>query len=271
MIKIRQIDKVRGLEGAIYGMRLAMLSGDKSDSVFYDQWSGEYHDIMGNFGPYDTDRISEEWDIGLDDLSLMRRLGKGGSEHAKYRRAIVTWVDVTAPLYWWKEADTYKVGTVRLSASTMHKIHAKEFTLDDFSHEHLITGKEPFDEDGNTCFHDCNLDRGEMLGGDPEEFEGDYEGQTVFPIELLKDAIIPMLNECRYVYLKTKDKRCWWQMIQLLPSNYNQEAVLVLNYETLAKMYRERKNHKLDEWHGFCDWIKTLPYAKELITMEADG
>ena len=142
MIKIRQIDKVRGLEGAIYGMRLAMLSGDKSDSVFYDQWSGEYHDIMGNFGPYDTDRISEEWDIGLDDLSLMRRLGKSGSEHAKYRRAIVTWVDVTAPLYWWKEADTYKVGTVRLSSSTMHKIHAKEFTPTDFSHGHLFSSTD---------------------------------------------------------------------------------------------------------------------------------
>lgn len=260
MIKIRQIDKVRGLEGAIYGMRLAMLSGDKSDSVFYDQWSGEYHDIMGNFGPYDTDRISEEWDIGLDDLSLMRKLGKSGSEHAKYRRAIVTWVDVKAPLYWWKEADTYKVGTVRLSSSTMHKIHAKEFTLDDFSREHLIKFPENVTEDDlikkeyrdQFCAIAVNV--------------SEYSTLTT-PYGVLEE-IVASLNLARRLYLETKDKRYWWQMIQLLPSSYNQETVLVLNYETLAKMYRERKNHKLDEWHAFCDWIKTLPYAKEIITME---
>jgi hypothetical protein len=156
------------------------------------------------------------------------------------------WVDINAPLYWWKEADTYTVGKVQNSCSTMHKIHSNEFTMDDFSHEQLLN-----------------------IGCDLFEVETDKGlfKTHVQPIHFLKDYIIPSLNVCRERYLETKDKDYWWQMIQLLPTSYNQKRTVFLNYEVLAKMYRERKNHKLDEWHTLCDWIKTLPYS-ELITME---
>lgn len=253
MIKIEKTQVV-GLEPAIRGMRNPMNSWNKSDSVF---------DIFENGNDFDERGTIPNTIVGDADHDLMKRLAKNGSVHAKYRRMIVVYCDITAPLYWWKEFDTYKVGTVANSCSTMHKIHAKEFTLDDFSHEHLITGTEPYDEESDYCFHDCNLDRGEICA----EEDVFYEERTVFPYDILKSAVIPMLNECRNVFLKTKDKRAWWQMIQLLPSSYNQKRTIMFNYEVLAGIYPMRKDHKLDEWHEFCDWIKGLPYS-ELITLE---
>lgn len=207
MIKIENVE-VNGWEAAIRGMRNPMNSWDKSDS-YYD----------GHLF------------IGENDHMLMMKLADGGSVHAKYRRMITVSLDITAPLYWWKEFDTYKVGTVRNSCSTMHKIHAKEFTLDDFSHEHL-------------------------------------NKETKF----LFDELLDYLNVVRNCYnsaVKDGDsewaKNYWWQMIQLLPSSYNQRATVMLNYEVLAGMYRDRRNHKLDCWCNFCKWIENLPYS-EVIT-----
>ena len=192
-------------EAIIRGTRNPMNSWDKSNSKI--------------------DELTEDFVVGNNDLTLMKKLAKAGTDHRKFMRMIVVYVDVTAPLYWWKEADTYKVGTVRNSCSTMHKITEKEFTLDDFSHEHLL-------ESG---FNNCLL------------------------------YVIQCLNTWREKYLETNDKRFWWQLIQLLPSSYNQKATLMLNYEVLANMYHSRKNHKLDEWVEFCKWIESLPYS-ELIT-----
>ena len=168
--------------------------------------------------------------IGPNDLSLMKKLVKAGSDHSKFMRMINVTCDITAPLYWWKEYDTYKVGTVANSCSTMHKIHAEELTLDDFSHEHLI----------------------DDVTGNPT------------PLKVLQ-SVIDMLNVCRNAYLETNDKIDWWQMIQLLPTSYNQKRTVQLNYAVLRNMYHSRKNHKLDEWRNFCEWVETLPYA-ELIT-----
>lgn len=165
-----------------------------------------------------------EFFLGDKDHDLMTRLGNGGPVHGKYRRMIPVFLTINAPLYWWKEFDTYKVGTVCNSCSTMHKIQAKEFTLDDFSHEHL--GK--------------------------------------FEKGVLK-YIIDALNWARSMFISTKDKNFWWQLIQLLPTSYNQKRTVMLNYEVLTNIYHSRKNHKLDEWHTFCDWIRDLPYS-ELIT-----
>ena len=171
--------------------------------------------------------------VGPHDLDLMKRLCKGGADDRKFMRMITVYVDITAPLYWWKEFDTYKVGTVANSCSTMHKIHAKEFTLEDFSCEHLLNHADTF---------------------------------NVIP-RVVFEAIIKCLNENRLLYLQTKDKKYWWQLIQLLPSSYNQKRTVMLNYEVLRNMYRARKGHKLDEWREFCKWIETLPYS-ELITGE---
>ena len=224
MIKIEET-KTFGWEAAIRGMRNPMNSWDKSDtheSSSYcpslDHWEGATEDGFYLF-------------VGDDDLDLMRRLCKAGSDHRKFMRMIVVYCDITAPLYWWKEFDTYKVGTVANSCSTMHKIHDKEFTIDDFSNEHILK----------------------------ETFTG-----LVNPTDLL-NGIVDALNQNRNLYLQTKDKKYWWQMIQLLPSSYNQKRTVMLNYEVLANMYKSRKSHKLDEWHDFCYWIKTLPYS-ELIT-----
>ena len=231
MLKIENT-KVAGWEAAIRGMRNPMNSWEKSDSIFVEY--GEYHDICGNNGPYngtvtDTDTFFE---MGEKDLNLMTRLRNSGTDHRKFMRMITVYLDITAPLYWWKEFDTYKVGTVANSCSTMHKIAAKEFTMDDFSHEHL-----------------------------------DH-----LSLELLNN-VIDKLNANRNEFLEYKDgddsinskKDYWWQMIQLLPSSYNQRRTVMLNYEVLANIYKSRKNHKLDEWHTFCDWIKSLPHS-ELIT-----
>ncbi len=221
MIKIDNIE-VFGWESAVRGMRNPMNSWDKSDSI----------SIVG----FDSDSVI----LGENDLKLMQSLVKAGTDHSKFMRMINVTVDVTAPLYWWKEFDTYKVGTVANSCSTMHKIHAKGFTLDDFSHEHLIE---------NLYNVEGFLDVKEPLG-------------------VLQQDIIPMLNAYRERYIKTKDKKYWWQMIQLLPSSYNQERTIQLNYQVLRNIYFARRNHKLDEWHDFCHMIEGLPYGKELICLE---
>lgn len=198
MILIEKTE-ILGWEPAIRGMRNPMNSWEKSD----------------------TDFSAEEYpSVGEADLDLMQRLSKAGTEHRKYLRMLTVYVDLTAPLYWWKEFDTYKVGTVANSCSTMHKIHAKEFTLEDFSCEHL---KEPY------------------LGG--------------------LQATVAQLNAAREAFLASKDKEDWWQMIQLLPTSYNQKRTVMLNYEVLANIYRSRRNHKLDEWRKVCAWIESLPCA----------
>ena len=200
--------------------------------------------------------LSNRFHIGPNDLDLMKRLRNAGADHRKFMRMITVYVDITAPLYWWKEFDTYKVGTVANSCSTMHKIHAKEFTMEDFSCEHLMSYDNSNyweEDDDDSCFIENNV--------------------VIVPMSLMQDYIIPMLNTAREKYLETKDKKYWWQMIQLLPSSYNQKRTVMMNYEVLANIYKSRKNHKLDEWApnggwSFCDWIKLLPYS-ELITGES--
>lgn len=172
--------------------------------------------------------------IGDNDLRLMLQLSNAGSDHAKYRRMITVYADINAPLYWWKEFDTYKVGTVANSCSTMHKIHEKEFTFDDFSHEKLIN---------SACM------------------EIQEQHIRISPTQALATTI-ECLNSYRDLYLQTKDKKYWWQMIQLLPSSYNQKRTVMLNYEVLANIYKSRKNHKLNEWKDFCKWIESLPYSE---------
>lgn len=204
MIKIEKTDTY-GWQAAIRGMRNPMNSWDKSDSGYGD--------------------------IGEKDLKLMETLGAAGTDHGKYLRMITVTADITAPLYWWKEFDTYKVGTVANSCSTMHKIAAREFTFDDFSIEQIVEGT-------TNC--------------DPMYYAA-FEG------------VLMALNEARHSFLDTKDKTYWWQMIQLLPSSYNQKRTVQLNYAVLKNMYHSRQNHKLDEWREFCKWVKTLPYS-QLIT-----
>ena len=233
MLKIKNVE-LHGWEPAIRGMRNPKNSWKKSDSEFVTT-DGDHHNICGNCGPWYGSYGWEEAVIGENDLNLMTTLRDAGTDHRKFMRMIVVYMDVTAPLYWWKEYDTYKVGTVANSCSTMHKIAEKEFTLDDFSHEHL--------------FHNVN-DTEIWLNID-------------FP-DVLNHTIF-YLNKARELYIKTKDKRYWWQMIQLLPSSYNQRRTIMLNYEVLANIYKSRRNHKLDEWHTFCDLIESLPYS-ELIT-----
>ena len=235
MIKIENVSVV-GWEPAIRGARNPMNSWEKSDSLIFDYYDMEYDNDVCHTITKEEKVLDDSFDdcswtengihLGPNDLKLLTNLAKAGSDEAKFRRMIVVYLDVTAPMYWWKEADTYKVGTVRNSCSTMHKIHAKEFTLEDFSHEQLV-------------------------GGLP-----------------MLTTTIDILNIARGRFLKSKDKSDWWQMIQLLPSSYNQRATLMLNYEVLANMYHARKNHKLDEWREFCKWIETLPYANELIIGE---
>lgn len=229
MIKIEETETY-GWEAAIRGMRNPMNSWDKSDSK-------QLLDMLIDEQTY----VPAHFEVGPNDLDLMHRLCKAGSDHRKFMRMITVYCDITAPLYWWKEFDTYKVGTVANSCSTMHKIHDKEFTIDDFSYEHLST----------------------EIYGEPIQEPGWID--TTRSSDNLLDFIICHLNTYRDLYVKTKDKKYWWQMIQLLPSSYNQKRTVMFNYEVLANMYKSRKNHKLDEWHYFCDWIKTLPYS-ELIT-----
>lgn len=229
---------VEGFENAIRGMRNPMNSWEKSDSRF--RYRDRWYDILEN--DYSDEEVFDHYDefpseiiIGQNDKKLMQSLRDAGKDHAKYRRMIIVWCDILAPLYWWKEFDTYKVGTVANSCSTMHKIAEKEFSYDDFSFEHLMNFGEvndelPEDEQDNPC--NWRWLMGKTIDG---------------------------LNRARDLYLKTKDKRYWWQMIQLLPSSYNQKRTILLNYEVLANIYPARKHHKLDEWHKFCNWIETLP------------
>ena len=242
MLKIENTDVV-GFEAAIRGMRNPMNSWDKSDSgwdahippiilrnqVDWEQWAEQYKAVQ----------YSDEYtyDIGPNDRDLMVRLRNAGTDHRKFMRMIIVYLDITAPLYWWKEFDTYKVGTVANSCSTMHKIADKEFTFDDFSHEKLINSA-------------CMEIREQHI--------------RISPIQALATTI-ECLNSYRDLYLQTKDKKYWWQMIQLLPSSYNQKRTVMLNYEVLANMYKSRRNHKLDEWHTFCDWIERLPYSELII------
>ena len=223
MIKIENVETA-GWEAAIRGMRNPMNSWDKSDS---------YYDLDGKY-----------YILGPNDKELAEKLAKAGPVHGKFLRMIQISMDITAPLYWWKEFDTYKVGTVADSCSTMHKIHAKEFTVDDFSMEHLISRSWS---------------------------EADNYGEFK-PMEALL-MTIKLLNESRNLYLKAKEakdefraKMFWWQMIQLLPSSYNQRRTVTMNYQVAANIYEYRKAHKLDEWHGLCKELLKLPYSWDLIT-----
>lgn len=246
MISFECIDVV-GWEAAIRGMRNPMNSWDKSDSIFRAIDTDAYT-INGDTFPWPSGELGDVV-IGPNDLELMKKLAMAGTDHAKYRRMIVVYMDITAPLYWWKEFDTYKVGTVANSCSTMHKIAEKEFTMEDFSCEHLgyyDPDKSNSDQD-NTCIDAWN-------------------GGKIWPYDELCD-VVGFLNHNRERYLETHDKLYWWQMIQLLPSSYNQKRTVMTNYEVLANIYKSRKNHKLDEWVGFCKLISTFPYS-ELITME---
>lgn len=211
MIKVEKVD-VYGIEHAVRAMRNPMNSWDKSDS-YVRQVDG------------DGIEISKYEEVGSNDLDLMRRLYKAGPEHRTYARMIYVWMDITAPLYWWKEMDRYTVGKSQVSTSTMHKIHAKEFTGDDFSLEHL-----------------------------------DIESM------LLLGNTIDHLNDCREKYIENKkDKSEWWQLIQMLPSSYNQKRTVCMSYETVLKIIRERTGHKLDEWNDFVSILKDLPYVKKII------
>lgn len=222
MLKVENVE-VLGWEAAIRGMRNPMNSWEKSDSHYecheYDKLSDDCQKVY----------LLDEYIPGPNDLNLMTRLRNAGTDHRKFMRMITVYLDITAPLYWWKEFDTYKVGTVANSCSTMHKIAAKEFTLDDFSHEHLSD-----------------------FSSHPENVQD--------PLTILSSTI-KTLNSCRECYIKEKDNFFWWQMIQLLPSSYNQKRTVMLNYEVLANIYKSRRHHKLDEWHTLCDRIESLPYS----------
>jgi hypothetical protein len=230
VIKIDRTDTC-GWEAAVRGMRNPLNSWDKTDSHYCWEPTSPTGGCFGCELRDDRYCRVDKYVLGKADLDLMKRLVGSGTDHSKFMRMITVTVDLTAPLYWWKEFDTYKVGTVANSCSTMHKIQAKQFTLDDFSHEHL-------------------------------QDELDFE--RTFKTYLL--TVIDGLNEAREMYLETKDKFYWWQMIQLLPSSYNQKRTVQLNYAVLKNVYHARKSHKLDEWHTFCDWVEHLPYS-ELITM----
>ena len=234
MIKLEK-SEVMGWEHVIRGMRNPLNSWHLSDSKYCTERESE----CANCG-YGKENslpcpLGNPVVIGSKDYDLMKRLVKAGSDHSKFMRMITVYVDITAPLYWWKEFDTYKIGTVANSCSTMHKIHEREFTLKDFSREHLITS------------YGC-------------------EWGDVVPFELLQSTVM-VLNQYRLKFIETKDKEYWWQMIQLLPSSYNQKRTIMLNYAVLRAMYHARVTHKLDEWCDFCEWIESLPYS-ELITME---
>jgi len=265
MIKLENVE-VLGWEHAIRGMRNPMNSWEKSDScrcvdhVGCEGCAGDGGSDIGCTLPG-----LDPFVIGPNDHQLMMSLAKGGPVHAKYRRMITVYLDITAPLYWWKEFDTYKVGTVANSCSTMHKIHAKEFELGDFSHEHLL---------------DCDA---EELPGEDMFPALEYEDDEIIyrekwdSVEVLK-VTITALNHYRKKYLEAKTKpmkeeakraglmkKYWWQMIQLLPSSYNQKRTVMLNYEVLHNIYHSRRHHKLDEWHVLCDMIENLPYSEIII------
>lgn len=246
MLKIEKTEVV-GWEAAIRGMRNPMNSWDQSDSGHCQKDLARDCTTCVHRDTGYSACTAGHFDVGPRDYDLMTRLRNAGTDHRKFMRMLIVYVDITAPLYWWKEYDTYKVGTVANSCSTMHKIAAKEFTLDDFSHEHL----------------------GVLI---PAELN---DGEEVFQnlwIESLKRTIED-LNIARGFYIRERNsdlkKKYWLQMIQLLPTSYNQKRTIMLSYEVLANIYKSRRNHKLDEWHTFCDWIESLPYS-ELITGKSE-
>ena len=244
MLKIENWEVV-GWEHAIRGMRNPMNSWEKSDSDYRPILCKRCDNCMSyQLGHWEDCEKCEVWKIasshkgfmvGPNDHDLMTRLRNAGTDHRKFMRMITVYLDITAPLYWWKEFDTYKVGTVANSCSTMHKIAEKEFTTEDFSTEHLLDEPFPVTDEYVETYIDCMTD------------------------------VIKALNCARSMFLETKDKKYWWQMIQLLPSSYKQKRTVMLNYEVLANIYKSRRNHRLDEWHVLCDWIESLPYS-ELIT-----
>ena len=248
MIKFEN-EEIVGWEAAIRGMRNPMNSWEKSDSNYRlilasrcDTCTSYLHNNCDDCDDCEVNKLCNSPNyflVGPNDLDLMTRLSKAGTDHRKFMRMITVYLDITAPLYWWKEFDTYKVGTVANSCSTMHKIAAKEFTFDDFSHEKLIN---------SACM------------------EIQEQHIRISPIQALATTI-ECLNSYRDLYLQTNDKKYWWQLIQLLPTSYNQKRTVMLNYEVLANIYKSRRHHKLDEWHTLCDWIESLPYS-ELITGE---
>ena len=228
MIKIENVEIV-GLEPAIRGMRNPKNSWDRSDSALCKRFMDDCKVTPANDCPRFDDFEDDFFCVGNNDNKLMMQLASGGPVHAKYRRMMVVYLDITAPLYWWKEFDTYKVGTVANSCSTMHKIHAKEFTLEDFSCEYLI----------NKCLLEDIINELNVY----RDIYNNYDKQS---------------DDYKAEFSK---KDIWWQMIQLLPSSYNQKRTVMLNYEVLANMYEWRRNHKLDEWINFCKWIESLPYS----------
>lgn len=249
MLKIENTE-VLGWEHAIRGMRNPKNSWEKSDSgVCATHGPAHCADCVYTDCHADDVEIGTKYILGVNDLKLMTTLRNAGTDHRKFMRMITVYLDITAPLYWWKEFDTYKVGTVANSCSTMHKIAAKEFTLDDFSHEHL-----------NSKDHH----REWIASAVVDEDETSLHKVWATPLDILKFTI-EMLNSYRIEYLESNDKDDWWQMIQLLPSSYNQKRTVMLNYEVLANIYKSRRHHKLDEWHTLCNWIEGLPYS-ELIT-----
>lgn len=249
MLKIENTEVI-GWEHAIRGMRNPKNSWVKSDSgVCATHGPAHCADCVYTDCHADDVEIGTKYILGPNDLNLMTTLRNAGTDHRKFMRMITVYLDITAPLYWWKEFDTYKVGTVANSCSTMHKIADKEFTLADFSCEHL--DREPYHR---YWIESVIVD---------EDITSPYK-VWMTPFDVLR-CTIEMLNAYRENYLETKDKQDWWQMIQLLPSSYNQRRTVMLNYEVLANIYKSRRNHKLDEWHTFCDWIESLPYS-ELIT-----
>jgi hypothetical protein len=245
----------------IKGMRNAKNSWDRMDSEIKLE---SPHDVSGGY-----------FEFGPNDHGLAMDLSEGGGPHAKFRRMLPVWVTINAPLYLWKEFDTYKVGTVCNSCSTMHKIHAKEFELSDFSTEHLIDCHDIIEDEelkenldilekyqfGSRILASLSLGEHDFLTVEDSERK-----EYLSPVDIFEMYIIGALNLYRNKFLETKDKKYWWQMIQLLPSSYNQKRTICLNYQVLHEMYKWRKNHKLDEWRTFCKWIEELPYS-ELITL----
>lgn len=228
MLKIENTEVI-GLKAAIRSIRDPMNPWEKSDSgICFDTIA--CHTCRADRNHCKSRMENKEFVVGYDDMNLMTSLRNSGTDHCRFMRMITVYLDITAPLYWWKEFDTYKVGTVTDSCSTMHKIAAKEFTIDDFSHEHL----------GYSCCTENEFDN---------------------PMNTLEQVII-VLNGCRDKYIATNNKFWWWQLIQLLPSSYNQRRTIMLNYEVLANIYKSLQNYKLDEWHTFCDWIDGLPYSE---------
>ena len=239
-IKIENIQTM-GWEGALRGMRNPLNSWDKADSAY----ASDIERTDTNLAAYGTKLDRYDFVVGQNDFALCLKLIKAGSEHRKFLRMIHVQMDIIAPLYWWKEFDTYKVGTTTNSCSTMHKIAVKEFTLDDFSHEHLIDDQDDFENENGQIFS--------------------YK-------DFLYYDVLDVLNTARRQYLETKDKKYWWQMIQLLPSGYNQRRTIDMNMETVLNILHQRSHHKLDEWIELCDtMLKKIPYCQEFYNaMEGD-